>query len=144
MSHGIAAHESDVQNVSLVGEEASNISVGLLGSHEKYNLPRRALTAMCSHLGGEAIGALPPFLLACLDGIAIVLTLRVGFDYMGGAIFLPWGALERLDHALLLLWERAEKEQTATDFFSGTAFRIADQAGAVPPSVEAGWRPAFC
>jgi len=120
-------------------------SIGVLGCEaEYYAMPRTALALLASHLGGEISEDLPPFLVACTDGMVIVLTLQVAGEFMGSAVLITTERLERLDKGIFELWARLPREQDAEDFFKGTTFRIADCLAYLPPPIEAGWKSAFC
>jgi hypothetical protein len=121
------------------------LSVGVLGCEaDHYAMPRAVLTLLASHLGGEISEELPPFMVACTDGMVIVLTLRLAGEFMGSAVLLTAEQLEKLDKGILELWMRLPREQDAEDFFKGTAFHIADCLAYLPPPIEAGWKSAFC
>lgn len=118
--------------------------IGVLGATTRYSMPRTVLATMAMHLGGELVEEFPPFLVTCDDGVAIVLTIRVGEEYSGSAFFLPAEKLSRIDPSLALLWERSEKGQTVRDFFSGTDFKLPDTAPSIPRAVEASWKFSYC
>jgi hypothetical protein len=127
------------------GERSSFLAVGVLGSDaEFYSIPRTALMLLAQHLGGEISEDLPPFLVPCLDGMVLVMTLHQAGEFFGTAVLLTEERLARLDRGILELWARLVKDQAAEDFFKDTAFKIADCLAYLPAPIERGWKSAFC
>jgi hypothetical protein len=118
------------------------VQVGVLGSDEGHNIPRRALTEMARYLGGELVTDLPPFLIACADAFVVVVTVRVHDEYMGGAFCIPNEHLDAMDHGLAHLWRRLEKKETVEQFFKGTEFAKAAPV-TLPDVVEKCWSSSF-
>jgi len=123
---------------------SSFVSIGVLGEDESYSMPSGVLAAMAKYLGGTLVRDMPPFLIPCIDGMAVVITIQQGHDYMGGAIFLSEEHLARLDRGILELWKRSKREQDVRAFFHGTAFNLVSPTTPLPESVESSWRCAFC
>jgi hypothetical protein len=86
----------------------------------------------------------PPFLVACLDGMALVLTISVGEEFVGAAFIVPAERLEAIDHSLGNLWRDSEKDQSSAQFFSDTMFQAKGSTPALPLVVEEGWRRSAC
>jgi hypothetical protein len=110
-------------------------------------MPESVLRAMAKHFGGELLlNEMPPFVVMCSDGLAIVITMRVGGDYMGAAFALSSSYLPRLDHGILELWRRSKKEQTIDAFFAGTTFAssLEGRPQLLPPHVEEPWKSSYC
>lgn len=120
------------------------VTLGVLGESDSYSIPSSVLTAIARHLGGVVVHDLPPFLIPCTDGMAIVLTIAKGSEYVGGAVFLPKDTLQHLDRGLFEVWQRAKKEEDIRTFFAGTAFDITSMNMTLPEPVTSSWRCAFC
>jgi len=123
---------------------SSLLAIGMLGDDGHYMMPRAILEALASHLGGMVVDDLPPFFVACKDGMALVLTLAVGADFVGSAFMLPCHRLNIIDRQLDTLWDRSSKDQYASEFFAGTSFRLAGIMSPIPGSIEECWRRAGC
>jgi hypothetical protein len=119
---------------------SSLLSIGMLGDEGRYTMPRAILEALAGHLGGMVVEELPPFFVACKDGMALVLTVAVGSDFVGCAFMLPCQRLSLIDRHLDLLWARATKDQCSAELFDGTSFRMVGTANPIPSSVESCWR----
>ena len=120
------------------------IPIGVLGADTHYNMPSGVLNAVGHYLGGTFVKDMPPFLVPCTDGMALVLTIRHADDYMGGAVFLAATDMAKLDHGIHEVWTQAHKEQTVREFFVDTAFTVANSGVCIPEEVAASWRYAFC
>lgn len=119
------------------------LSVGLMGDEGGYTMPRAILEALAEHLGGLVVSDLPPFFVACRDGLALVLTVAVASEFQGAAFLLPTTRLNVIDPQLDLLWSKAAKEQSSHELFEGTAFTAAGTASPIPSSIEESWRRMF-
>lgn len=147
------SHTSFVQPVyeergagSIAGEGLcpSLALIGLLGCEEQYPMPMPVLEALAGHLGGQVTPDLPPFLVACSNGLVLVLTVSVGNDYMGAAFTVPADTLALIDHRLAELWARTKSTRTVSDFFADTAFTRHQPAAVLPASIGQTWRLATC
>jgi hypothetical protein len=122
----------------------SLLSIGMLGGEGSYTMPRAILEALAAHLGGMVTTDLPPFLVACADGLALILTLAVGEDYVGAAFVLPSARLSLIDVHLDALWRASSKGQTTEEFFAGTPFKCVGRTSQLPASIEKDWRRISC
>lgn len=147
------SHTSFVQPVheersaGSVGEEGPSPSlalVGLLGCEEQYPMPMPVLEALAGHVGGQVTTDLPPFLVACSNGLVLVLTVAVGKDYMGAAFTVPVDMLALIDRRIADLWAKAKSARTVSDFFADTAFTRHRSAAVLPASIGQTWRLATC
>ncbi len=144
------SHVSFVQQELFLDEpgscppSGSLLAIGMLGGEGQYAMPRAILEALATHLGGMVVDDLPPFFVACKDGMALVLTLAVGADFVGCAFMLPCHRLNLIDRQLDALWDRCAKDQYAGEFFAGTAFQLAGVMSPIPGSIEECWRRAGC
>jgi hypothetical protein len=120
------------------------IPIGVLGAATHYNMPSGVLNAVGHYLGGTFVKDMPPFLVPCTDGMALVLTIRRADDYMGGAVFLAATDMAQLDYGIHEVWEQSPKEQTVREFFGDTAFTLANSGACIPEEVASSWRCAFC
>ena len=148
MAHVSFVQGTQASDPSVAGRRlhvpSSLVVVGVLGAQEQYVLPSAILEALASHLGGMVMDEVPPFLVACLDGMALVLTLSVGEEFIGAAFIVPAERLEAIDHSLGNLWRDAEKGQSSSQFFQDTLFQALGTTPSLPPSVEESWRQSAC
>jgi len=121
------------------------LPVGILGGDVQYAMPKSVLDALAGHLGGMVINDLPPFLVACVDGLILVLTLSVGEEFMGAAFVLPPPSLSSIDRHLSELWQHGGKEQTVEEFFQGTVFCCGgNSVTTLPHAIEEDWHTLLC
>jgi hypothetical protein len=145
MSHSsFVQQEFPFDELSPCPGSGSLLSIGLLGDEGHYTMPRTILEALAAHLGGMIVDDLPPFFVACKDGLALVITIAVGAEFVGSAFMLPYSRLGIIDRFLDILWTRASKDQCSTEFFAGTPFRMVGVTSQVPGSIEENWRSALC
>ena len=139
------SHTSCVQQ-ALPVEELANcpcsgvlLSVGMLGGEGQYVMPRSILEALAGCLGGMVVDSLPPFFIACTDGLVLVLTLACERDFVGGAFLIPADRLDLIDRQLGGLWSSNSRQQTADEFLEGTYFRLSGSTD-LPKTIEEYWR----
>jgi hypothetical protein len=90
------------------------IPLGILGyDTENYAMPRKALALLAAHLGGPISEDIPPFFVACADGMVLVITMFTVGEYMGGAVLLTPERMAKLDRGIYELWHRLPKDQDA-------------------------------